>query len=505
MSSPSSEHSVPAAHGDVQPTNGSAPRRWPRRLLAAALLAWAASSAYQAFKPLPAGVSMAGPLRTAREVALLTDVTWVDAAGRRHSEQRVFDETLRLIGQAERAVVADQFLFNDFAADAGGVRHRRLSEELAQALIARKRERPQLRAVLITDPINTLYGGLPSPRLQALRAAGVEVVTTDLKPLRAPNPAWSGLWRLCCAWAGNDAEGGWLANPLGPGRVTLRSWLSLFNLNANHRKTLVVDQGEDWTALVASANPHDASSLHGNLALRFSGPAALDVLASERAVVALSGAAWPQGLPATAPAPSIVDATSAPRVQVLTEGRIRDALAAALDGARSGDRIDIAVFYFSHRGLIASVVAAHRRGVAVRVLLDPNEDAFGRKKNGVPNRQVGAELQRAGVPVRWCDTHGEQCHAKLLLRRGRDGRAELIAGSANYTRRNLDDYNLESSARVLADADAPVAQQAAAYFEQAWGNLDGRRISADYPRYADDSAWRRLYYRFGEATGLSSY
>jgi len=488
----------------------AAPARRPRRrlrlALALILLAWIASAVYHVYKPLPAGTSLAGPLRSARDVALLTDITWTDPQGARHSDQHVFDEALRLIGQADRAIVADQFLFNDFGSEQAGETHyRKLSQELTDALIARKRARPALTVVLITDPINTVYGGRVSPHLQQLRAAGIEVVITDLGRLRTPNPAWSGLWQLCCRWAGNDSDGGWLPNPLGPGQVGLRSWLALLNLNANHRKTLIVDQGEDWTALVASANPHDASSLHGNVAVRFSGAAALDLLASERAVAAFSGAAWPRALPTTVPRESIVDTTSAPRVQVLTEARIRDALLAAVDGARGGDRLDIAVFYFSHRRLVDAVAAAHKRGVGVRVLLDPNEDAFGRKKNGVPNRQVAAELVAAGVPLRWCDTHGEQCHAKLLLRSGSDGKIELIAGSANYTRRNLDDYNLESSARVVALDDAPVAQQARAYFEQSWSNAGGRTISADYAKYADDSALRKVWYRIAEASGLSSF
>lgn len=498
---------APSLDNDTDP--GAAPVRRPRRLrlaLALFLLAWIASGVYHVYKPLPPGVGVAGPLRSAREVALLTDLTWTDAQGARHSDQQVFDETLRLIGQARRAIVADQFLFNDFGTEnPGEARYRRLSQELTEALVARKRAVPGLTVVLITDPINTVYGGRVSPQLQQLRDAGVEVVITDLARLRTPNPAWSGLWQLCCRWAGNDSDGGWLPNPLGPGKVGLRSWLALLNLNANHRKTLVVDQGEDWTALVASANPHDASSVHGNVALRFSGAAALDLLASERAVAALSGAAWPRALPASVPRESIVDSTSAPRVQVLTEGRIRDALLAAVDGARGGDRLDIAVFYFSHRRLVDAVTAAHKRGVAVRVLLDPNEDAFGRKKNGVPNRQVAAELVAAGVPLRWCDTHGEQCHAKLLLRHGADGKIELIAGSANYTRRNLDDYNLESSARVVALDDAPVARQARTYFERSWSNSEGRIFSADYAKYADDSTLRKVWYRIAEASGLSSF
>lgn len=478
---------------------------WLKRFLPALLACYAAMAAYQAWKPLPEGVGQEFPLRPASAVTLLTDVTYRDAAGVRHSDQHVFDETLRLIGQARRAVVVDMFLFNDFSGADAALPLRPLSAQLTRALVERKRAVPDLQAVVITDPINTLYGGMPSKHLDALRAAGVEVVITDLARLRAPNPAWSGFWQLCCRWAGNSEEGGWLPSPLGRGKTTLRSYLALLNLNANHRKTLVVDAGDGWAGLVASANPHDGSSAHGNVALRFDGAAALDLLRSEQAVAAMSGGRWPRALAVAGSTPVATGDASGARVQIVTEGRIRDALLANVVSAKAGDRLDIAVFYFSHRALLEAVVAAHQRGARVRVLLDPNEHAFGRKKNGIPNRQAALELHRAGVPVRWCDTHGEQCHAKLMLKRGSDGNAGLIAGSANYTRRNLDDYNLESSARVSAANGSPSISQAATYFEQGWNNSDGRRISLPYSAYEDTSRWRYWRYRFTEATGLSSF
>lgn len=483
-------------------------RRACKRLLLALLVCYLISAAWQVYKPLPAGIGWNFPTASSGDVALLTDITYVDAAGARHSDQQVFDEILRLIGQAQRVVVMDMFLFNDFAGADAAPSLRPLSAQLTQALVDRKRAVPGLQVVMITDPINTLYGGMPSKHLDALRAAGIETVVTDLTRIRAPNPAWSGLWQLCCRWLGNSDRGGWLPSPFGQGEATLRSYLALLNLKANHRKTLVVDSGDDWVGLVASANPHDGSSAHGNVALRFRGPAALDLLRSERAVVAMSGAAWPQSLvsiePPAQPAGPAGPAGGA-QVQILTEGRIRDALLASVAGAEPGERLDIAVFYFSHRGLVKAVAAAQQRGVKVRVLLDPNEDAFGRKKNGIPNRQAALELYEAGVPVRWCDTHGEQCHAKFMLKRSSAGKAELIVGSANYTRRNLDDYNLESSARVLAAADTAVMSRAASYFEQSWSNTEGRRISLPYAHYADDSRLRYWRYRFTEATGLSSF
>lgn len=491
----------------VSTPESSKPHPWIRfkRALLVLLACYLAMAVYQACKPLPEGIGQEFPLRSAGTVTLLADVTYLDAAGVRHGDQHVFDEALRLIGQARRVIVADMFLFNDFSGTGAAPPLRPLSAQFTHALVERKRAIPGLQVVLITDPINTLYGGMPSKHLDALRAAGIEVVVTDLTRLRAPNPAWSGFWQLCCRWAGNSQDNGWLPSPFGHGKVSLRSYLALLNLNANHRKTLVVDAGDGWAGWVASANPHDGSSAHGNVALRFDGAAALDLLRSERAVAVMSGAHWPQALATAQPGPAPAADTGGTRVQIVTEGRIRDALLANAANAKTGERLDIAVFYFSHRALLKAVIAARQRGVDVRVLLDPNEDAFGRKKNGIPNRQAALELHRAGVPVRWCDTHGEQCHAKLMLRRGTDGNAELIVGSANYTRRNLDDYNLESSARVLATSNAPVIGQASAYFEQSWNNGDGRRISLSYSAYEDDSRWRYWRYRFTEATGLSSF
>ena len=68
--------------------------------------------------------------------------------------------------------------------------------------------------------------------------------------------------------------------------------------------------------------------------------------------------------------------------------------------------------------MIQALIAAAKRGVAVRVILDPNKDAFGRTKNGIPNRSVATELAAASdgaIKVRWFRTHGEQFHSKLVV------------------------------------------------------------------------------------------
>ncbi|MEO8010178.1 MAG: hypothetical protein ABI650_00895, partial [Dokdonella sp.] len=287
-------------------------RRWLLAFCVMGLI-WLGSSLWQTFKPLPDGVAMTGPWRSAENTAFLADRTYVDDSGARHSEQAIFDTAFSMIAGARRLIVLDMFLFNDFGA-VEAIALRPLSAQLTEALIARKAAAPELRIVVITDPINTVYGGVRAPPLQQLESAGAQVIVTDLSILRASNPLWSGPWALCCAWLGNSADGGWLPNPFGADRISLRSWLALPNFRANHRKTLVVDAGDDWQALVTSANPHDASSAHGNVALRFSGVAALDVVTSEVAVAAFSGALL-DGLPT----PPATQATGNARLRVLTE------------------------------------------------------------------------------------------------------------------------------------------------------------------------------------------
>lgn len=465
-------------------------------------LVWIATGAWHVFKPLPPGISVAMPLRPAVNVRFVADYTYVDAAGERQVEQRIFERVFGHIERAERLVVLDMFLFNHFAGDPDGDDMRPLSRELTDVLVQRKREVPELRAIVITDPINTFYGSFELRQLERLRAAGVNVVVTDLKPLRDSNPAWSGLWRLCCGWVGNDPGSGWLPNPVGDQPVTLRGVLALLNFKANHRKTLVADAPTGWVGLVTSGNPHDASSAHSNIAIEFHGPAALDLLETERAVAAFSAPAlaWPEVEMGTG---SVADAEV--RLQILTETEIRDAVLNALGRAGSGDRIDLAMFYLSHRPIIEALKAAHERGVRVRALLDPNRDAFGRTKNGIPNRPVARELHEAGIEVRWCDTHGEQCHDKLILIRRADGSAELIAGSANYTRRNLDDYNLETNARIVAPHSAGIIKAAAAYFDRRWTNAGERQFSVAYPEFADGGLFKYWAYRLAEASGFSTF
>lgn len=501
-----------------RPRTGTA-RRFGRSVawIATAVVLWLAITVgVTAVVPPVAAVGFDGPARELCAARFLADDSWQDASGERQLEQSIFDALFERIDAARRLVYLDLFLFNDWQGPVPET-HRALADELAARLIGAA-QRPEAPAViLVTDPLNTVYGGLAPARLAELRDAGVSVVLTDLTVLQDSNPAWSSVWRWLIRPFGNRAGATTLPNPLGEGRVSVRSWLALLNFKANHRKLAVFDVADTdadacggWRTLVTSANPHDGSSAHRNVALEAGGAVVGDVLAAERGLLQAIGAHAAlerldriEGLPrlqaaAASPAPG------KPSVRLINESAIRDSLRRAIESTDAGDAIALEMFYLAERSLVTALAGAAERGVQVRLLLDVNSDAFGRAKNGVPNRPVAAELVAAGAQVRWCATLGEQCHAKWVhVRRGATHRVWL--GSGNLTRRNLDDFNLESNLLVQADDAFPALQAMLDRFEAMWHNDAQRTYSVAYDTHSDDSAPLRWQYRFMEGTGLGTF
>jgi len=480
-----------------------------------ALLAWSAVGIWHSYKPMPPGTDIASPWSEVplSELRLLTDVTVTDGRGQVIIRQQIFDEVFRIIDAAQEFIVLDFFLFNDYRSVAGNDAspvHRPLTDELKDRLLARRAARPELRILFITDPINDIYGSVPSEDLEALRAAGVDVVSTDLDRLRDPNPIYSALWRLTVKWwAGDEPGEGWLPNPLdtGPTKVSLSAWLRLLNFKSNHRKLIVADNGKGGiVGLVTSANPHDASSAHSNIGLMFSGAIAEAALGSELDVARFSG--WTGDWQPPPPAAS-EEAVDVARVRLVTESAIKDTFASVIRTTKAGESIVIAVFYLSDRDIVNELVEAAARGVRIRLILDPNKDAFGRAKDGVPNRPVAAELRRRSggkIEIRWYRTHGEQFHSKLVLVLREDSVFALL-GSANFTRRNIAGYNLETNIALETGLATPLAQELVDYFETLWQNdpVSLREFTTDFQTYEDQSFTRYWRYRLMEATGLSTF
>ncbi|HET9862624.1 MAG TPA: phospholipase D-like domain-containing protein [Steroidobacteraceae bacterium] len=503
---------------DPSPPPVESPRNWHiRRLVSYGfLLLWIAVGAWNVYKPMPNGTRVRGDVVATplNQLHFLTDLTGADVFGTPIVDQQIFDAVLRVIGEARQYVVVDFFLFNAQRGAALDTPPRReLSAQLRDALLARKQAIPGLQVLVISDPINDVYGSLPSPELAALRTAGIDVISVDLDALRDSNPIYSAFWRLTMKWWSGDGRGeGWLPNPLdaGPDQVSFGAWARLLNFKADHRKVLIADDGMNGiTGVVTSANPHDASSSHSNVALHFSGPALLPLLESELALAREAGWDSQWQPPPPAPSPPVANPAEAAQVQVLTEGEIGAAIVRNFTSTRVGDSIDVAMFYLSERNVIEALISAAKRGVAVRVILDPNKDAFGRTKNGIPNRSVATELAGASdgaIKLRWFRTHGEQFHTKLVAIRTQD-EYWFTLGSANLTRRNLENYNLEANVAVSVPPTSDLAAKIGAWYEMIWSNHGPPDLeyTADFGAYADPSQGTYWLYRFMEATGLSTF
>lgn len=457
---------------------------------------------------MPEGANFEGQVYSVPEssVEFFYDSTYLDQNVARQSKQEIFDEVFKMIKGAKKFILVDMFLFNDFQ----GKRtenHRKLSSELTEALIKKKKDFPSLEIVVISDPVNTIYGGYESPQFKELKDAGIKVIITDLKKLKDTNPAYSAFYRGVFQWFGNKSEGGYFANPFDKTKpkVTARSYLEMLNFKANHRKLIVADEEVNgklkMATLITSANPHDGSSAHSNSAIKVGDSVWSDVVKSEMAAAKFSGTDFESDIS------GVSDDRGDVKVKLLTEKKIRDVLTELIKGSAKGDSIDMAMFYLSDRKIVEALKEADKNKVSIRIILDPNKDAFGREKNGVPNRPVADELlknSKGNTEIRWCDTHGEQCHSKMTLIKNSSG-YHLLLGSANLTKRNIGNYNLETDILVESGEKIEAVKRAYEFFDATWENKNEKIYTADYVKYKDDSLYKKFLYRWMEGTGMSSF
>jgi cardiolipin synthase A/B len=118
------------------------------------------------------------------------------------------------------------------------------------------------------------------------------------------------------------------------------------------------------------------------------------------------------------PAPLPPAVGTDPVAQTSPGGEIRAMLESALSRARQ--RVLAEIYTLTDAEVLAELVISHRRGVEVRVILDPNQSY---------NLHAYAVLVRGGVAARWYPVpRGVLLHAKIGLFDGL-----LVLGSANWT------------------------------------------------------------------------
>ena len=448
----------------------------------------------QYIKKSPQNISLQSEAFKTNHVEFLTDVTY-EKNNERLMEQQLFEAAIEIIKEAEQFLVVDMFLYNDDYDRAKGS-YPDSAEQITDAIVDKRLQNPTMPITVITDKMNTLYLSNKSPFLEKLNDNNIDVVLTDMKALRDSNPLYSSFWRAYLQWW-KPSENGFLPNTFNPdgGKASFGSYFDLLNFKANHRKIILTEQ----RAMLTSANlTHDGSSYHSNIGFIVEGEILKELYKSEQAVAKLGGFEMEEVEFNTNRSEGELEVT------LITEGKIKIALLQALNKATENDQVKIGVFYISDRDIIKAIEEAAGRGATIQMILDPNKDAFGIEKNGIPNRQVAAELiKNENIDIRWYATNGEQFHSKFLFIE-KQHEAIMIGGSANFTRRNLADYNLENNLLVTMPVDHALSTEINDYFNRLWSNENGT-YTLEFEAYRDETLWKKLFYRIQEFTGLSTF
>ncbi|MBI4778574.1 hypothetical protein HY792_06630 [Candidatus Desantisbacteria bacterium] len=491
------------------------------------------------------------------DVQLLIDSTAFDPqSGERIICQENFDKVLDLIKGAKRWIYIDFFLWNQWQ---GSIpeNHRQLSKELAEALIRKKQSCPRINILVLTDPINRIYGNMEPDFFCKMKDAGIGIVFTDLSKMNDSNLIYSSpitmIGHYCkkIPWINRLIDKAFLPNimNINSKQMSLRQMIRLLFFKANHRKVIIVDTADNkWQMLVTSFNPADGSSAHSNCGLLVSGDIAVAALSTELACMEWSAinqgnvlgdakqlislfkreAQRHRGTEETEGRRQKAEGTEkaqrnkgimyptvkgCPTVEWLTEGAINTRLLDMLKSTGTGEETRIAIFYLSERRVIQAIKVAAKKGANIKIIMDANRDAFGHTKIGIPNRPVAAELltqakkHNLNISIRFADTHGEQFHHKAVCIVNKDKQKyQFMCGSANWTRRNLKDLNLE--ANLFVNNTPEVTSRFIEYFDRAWNNSDGLKFTTDYHEVGEKGwtlFWKTIVYRLQEATGACTF
>ncbi|WP_121663729.1 phospholipase D family protein [Metabacillus litoralis] len=463
---------------------------------------------YHRIKPLPPGISYQGTIHTIpqQDVEFLYDLTY-QKEGKEVHDHSIFKEVFKTIEEAEHFLIIDLFLVNGYTDNKRP--YPKLSEKLMKSIKKQKEKHPDLKVIFITDEINTTYGSHKAQQIDPLKDSGVEVVYTDLDKLRDPNLIYSGIWRAAFKWFGQGGSG-WLPNPVESSapNVTARSYLKLLNVKANHRKVVISEDA----GFILSANPHDASGFHSNIAFKVKGEILKDMVKAEKAIAEFSGGNL-KAFPTEAELDEMIQPTTLRneelpvKAQILTEGKVQNHVVEAITKAKKEDEIWIGMFYLADRDIITSIEEAAKRRVKINIVLDPNQNAFGQEKIGLPNLPIAAELQNVdyeNIKIRWYATNKEQYHTKLIYIKSQQ-ESIVIGGSTNYTSRNLDDYNLEESIKIKASTDSKLIKGVDDYFNRIWTNEDGT-YTVEYEKYQNSlSVFKYMMYIVQKVFQMTTY
>ncbi len=514
-------------------------------------------------KTPPEGVDYESPIRDSKNVDFHYDLTYLDKDGNIKYDRKIWDATYEVVDNANDYLIIEMFLFNDiYNKDVD--KFPEFAKEYTRRLVKKKMENPNLKVYVLSDENNNLYGAFEHPLITEMKNAGIDVIDVDIYKLKDTFPWYSPIWRSVIEPFGNPQGKGWITNFYGPmwPKLTLRNLFRALNVKADHRKIFLNEN----KVVVASANIHDPSYFHENVAISADGEITKDILKDLQLVAKFSGGNidvsnkseakkpinniknsqeskikfredenlksdlqkqieeieknkgnfvdkgtqdfYKTGeLTKTGDALQSDDPNNSYRVQFESEAKIGENLDKDIDNLKAGDEVLMGMYFLADRPVIDKLIKAANRGVKVRIIFDRSRDAFGMSTNGLPNKPVSKKLKKKTknkIEIKWYFTNNEQFHTKIMLMKKTDGNVIIHTGSANYIKKNIRGYIMDANLRVLTNKDSKLTKDVYNYFDRLWENRDGL-FTINFDDEPTTKASQDFMYKILDAAQLGSF
>lgn len=506
-------------------------------------------------KTTPLGINYESPIRETENAEFHYDLTYLDKDGNIQYDRNLWDATYKVIDNAKDYLIVEMFLFNDLY-NKDKEHFPEFAKEYTERLVKKQKENPNLKVYILADENNNFYGAFEHPFITSMKNAGINVIIVNIFKLKDTFPWYSPFWRTFIKPMGNPQNKGWITNFYGDmwPKLTIRNLLRALNVKADHKKVFLNEK----EVVVSSANIHDPSYFHENIAIYTDGPIVKDVLHNLQLVAKFSDSEInvdgsdrrmenimnsgsndktetdektlnsenqkennvkqinneeneqnvKEKTSINSEKNSITDTEGHTyKIQYLTEGAIGKHLDEDIDSLKAGDELLMGMYFLADKGVIDRLIKAANRGVKIRIIFDRSRDAFGMSTNGLPNKPVSKKLKKktkGKIEIKWYFTNNEQYHTKITLMKKTDGNVIINAGSANLIKKNIRGYIMDANFRILTTQDSKISKDIYEYFDRLWENKDGL-FTLNFDDEPTTGGFSDFMYKILDATQLGSF
>jgi len=524
-----------------------------KKYLVAGIIAFTVSCS--TIKTPPLGINYESPIRETENAEFHYDLTYLDKDGNIQYDRNLWDATYKVIDNAKDYLIVEMFLFNDLY-NKDKEHFPEFAKEYTERLVKKQKENPNLKVYILADENNNFYGAFEHPFITSMKNAGINVIIVDIFKLKDTFPWYSPFWRTFIKPMGNPQNKGWITNFYGDmwPKLTIRNLLRALNVKADHKKVFLNEK----EVVVSSANIHDPSYFHENIAIYTDGPIVKDVLHNLQLVAKFSDSEInvdgsdrrmenimnsgsndktetdektlnsenqkennvkqinneeneqnvKEKTSINSEKNSITDTEGHTyKIQYLTEGAIGKHLDEDIDSLKAGDELLMGMYFLADKGVIDRLIKAANRGVKIRIIFDRSRDAFGMSTNGLPNKPVSKKLKKktkGKIEIKWYFTNNEQYHTKITLMKKTDGNVIINAGSANLIKKNIRGYIMDANFRILTTQNSKISKDIYEYFDRLWENKDGL-FTLNFDDEPTTGGFSDFMYKILDATQLGSF